>query len=228
MSGSLRVLDGRADARIVRAVDDADTATSAEWAPEDRPVRPSPGVCPGWARHQPGDALVATGDALGSSATSPRAGARGPDFEAPVGPSVPEVYTAILLARLMGCRPGATAATGARPRRPGRPGLAARPRVRLSAAYLQGSAVLGGWPAAVSDVDVLVVIVEHVEFEVATTLADTAAATAERCPGTGLEQGIAESAAAARPRSSWTFVAHGTQARSGETNCPRPRPPPRS
>jgi RNA polymerase sigma-70 factor (TIGR02960 family) len=33
-----------ADARIVRAVDDADTATSRKWAPTDRPVRPSAGV----------------------------------------------------------------------------------------------------------------------------------------------------------------------------------------
>jgi hypothetical protein len=32
------------DARIVRAVEDIDTATSGKWARTDRPVRPSAGV----------------------------------------------------------------------------------------------------------------------------------------------------------------------------------------
>jgi hypothetical protein len=33
-----------ADVRIVRAVDEADAATRRNWAPTDRPVRPSAGV----------------------------------------------------------------------------------------------------------------------------------------------------------------------------------------
>ncbi|MGH8827710.1 MAG: hypothetical protein ACRDVZ_08990, partial [Jiangellaceae bacterium] len=36
------------DARIVRAVADADTATSGKWARTDRPVRASAGVYTGW------------------------------------------------------------------------------------------------------------------------------------------------------------------------------------
>src|SRR5260370_6281612 len=36
------------DVRIVRAVNDTDTATSRNWAPINRPVRPSAGVYIGW------------------------------------------------------------------------------------------------------------------------------------------------------------------------------------
>jgi RNA polymerase sigma-70 factor (ECF subfamily) len=47
------------DVRIVRAVDDADTATSGKWAPIKRPVRPSAGVYIGWKC----DAVLEEGDA---------------------------------------------------------------------------------------------------------------------------------------------------------------------
>jgi RNA polymerase sigma-70 factor (TIGR02960 family) len=49
------------DVRIVRAVDDADTATSGKWAPSNRPVRPSAGVHTGWTSdkvREEGDATV--------------------------------------------------------------------------------------------------------------------------------------------------------------------------
>jgi RNA polymerase sigma-70 factor (TIGR02960 family) len=49
------------DGRIVRAVGDADIATSAKWAATNRPVRPSAGVCTGWKRdkvREEGEATV--------------------------------------------------------------------------------------------------------------------------------------------------------------------------
>lgn len=74
--------------------------------------------------------------------------------------------------------------------------------------YLHGSAVLGGWRAQVSDVDVLVVVPEDVGPVVGLALADAAASTIPVCPGTGLELSVVARSAAAVPGAPWPFVVH--------------------
>lgn len=86
----------------------------------------------------------------------------------------------------------------------------------VCAVYLHGSAVLGGWRASMSDVDVLAVLPHHFRPDSANVLASTAVATVSACPGTGLEMSAVSRAEAAAPQPPWPFVAHVAAAKRGE------------
>jgi hypothetical protein len=91
----------------------------------------------------------------------------------------------------------------------------------LRAVYLHGSAVLGGWLASRSDVDVLVLAADPggpAGGEIASRLGAVLAAAGEQCPGRELEASVVSLTAAARPASPWPFLRHvvagpGQQAR---------------
>jgi hypothetical protein len=88
---------------------------------------------------------------------------------------------------------------------------------RLRAAYLHGSAVLGGWQPERSDVDVLFVTEDDVSRqEVAPAAAVLAAAEAD-CPGQGLECSVVTVGQAGRPREPWSFLLHAARGPSGRT-----------
>ncbi|MDA8324568.1 MAG: DUF4111 domain-containing protein [Actinomycetota bacterium] len=85
----------------------------------------------------------------------------------------------------------------------------------LMSAYLHGSAVLGGWTAARSDVDLLFVLADTAEQ------ADLAAVTAALsaagpCPGRGLEASAVTAGQAARPAAPWPFIWHARSAGTGK------------
>jgi Domain of unknown function (DUF4111) len=79
---------------------------------------------------------------------------------------------------------------------------------RLPAAYLHGSAVLGGWLPESSDVDVLFVTEDDVCREQVTAVAAVLAAGAPDCPGQGLECSVVTLGQAARPQEPWPFLLH--------------------
>ncbi|MFE7393716.1 aminoglycoside adenylyltransferase domain-containing protein [Streptomyces sp. NPDC057582] len=73
----------------------------------------------------------------------------------------------------------------------------ARVHPDLIGVYLHGSAVLGGFHASRSDVDVLAVVAEPGTKTDQQTLGDTVVGTAAWCPGTGLEMSVITAATAA-------------------------------
>lgn len=78
----------------------------------------------------------------------------------------------------------------------------------LKAAYLHGSAVLGGWNAARSDVDMLFVVGDDIAAQTAVRAGETLLNAAGRCPGRCLEVSVVTASAAARPAPPWPFVLH--------------------
>ena len=79
---------------------------------------------------------------------------------------------------------------------------------RLRAAYLHGSAVLGGWMPERSDVDMLFVTDDGVGEPDVTAAAAALAAREPGDPGRGLECSVVTAGQAARPRPPWPFVLH--------------------
>jgi hypothetical protein len=82
---------------------------------------------------------------------------------------------------------------------------------RLLAAYLHGSAVLGGWTAARSDVDMLLVTGGdrpggNPPDPVLDAVADVIVSAAADCPGAGLECSMVTTAQAAAARPPWPFL----------------------
>jgi Domain of unknown function (DUF4111) len=78
----------------------------------------------------------------------------------------------------------------------------------LQAAYLHGSAVLGGWQPA-SDVDMLFVVAGETSAGALASIAGVLAARADRaggCPGRGLECSVVTAKAAAAPRAPWPYL----------------------
>lgn len=86
----------------------------------------------------------------------------------------------------------------------------------ILAVYLHGSAVLGGWRAGISDIDLLIVLTEQVSPETAHALGQATTATVADCPGTGLEMSAVCQAEAANPRAPWRFVVHAAASRTDE------------
>lgn len=78
---------------------------------------------------------------------------------------------------------------------------------RLRAAYLHGSAVLGGWSGH-SDVDLLLVLADDAGEPAAAAAGDALAATAVRCPGAGLEASIVSVAQVRSAAAPWPFLVH--------------------
>lgn len=79
---------------------------------------------------------------------------------------------------------------------------------RLRAAYLHGSAVLGGWRPERSDVDMLFVTENGVRGPEVTAAAAVLAVREARGPGRGLECSVVTAGQAARPRAPWPFLLH--------------------
>jgi len=77
----------------------------------------------------------------------------------------------------------------------------------LTAAYQHGSAVLGGWVAERSDVDMLFVVADDVTDVAVAGAADLLTRPAD-CPGRGLECSMVTVSQAARPAPPWPFVLH--------------------
>ena len=82
-----------------------------------------------------------------------------------------------------------------------------RPAGWLTGGYLHGSAALGGWHPAVSDVDLLVVVSSW-PAEAAQTFDDALAVLLPECPGRGLECSVVDRQAAAAPAAPWPFRLH--------------------
>jgi hypothetical protein len=78
----------------------------------------------------------------------------------------------------------------------------------LQAAYLHGSAVLGGWIRDRSDVDMLFVAEDRVGSGDVERISRAVRGAARPCPGRGLECSVVTVAQAARPRPPWRFVLH--------------------
>jgi Domain of unknown function (DUF4111)/Nucleotidyltransferase domain len=80
----------------------------------------------------------------------------------------------------------------------------------VQAAYLHGSAVLGGWLPA-SDVDILVVAADCIEAGALARIAVVLAARSDvagGCPGSGLECSVVTATTAAGPHAPWPYLLH--------------------
>ena len=86
---------------------------------------------------------------------------------------------------------------------------------RLLAAYLHGSAVLGGWRADRSDVDMLFVTEDGVDSQDIDALSAALTASAAEAPGHGLECSAVTAGQAAQPRAPWPFLLHVAVDRAG-------------
>ncbi len=85
----------------------------------------------------------------------------------------------------------------------------------LEAAYLHGSAALGGWVPERSDVDILFVIADDITGPALTAAAALLAAPGIDCPGGGLECSVVTASQAGRPTAPWPFVLHVSPAAGG-------------
>src|SRR5215469_16078717 len=81
-------------------------------------------------------------------------------------------------------------------------------RGRLRGAYLHGSAALGGWLAARSDVDVLYIAADDTDDETVGDLGRLLLTAGAGCPGRGLEVSVVAASEAARPAEPWPFLLH--------------------
>ena len=79
---------------------------------------------------------------------------------------------------------------------------------KLAGAYLHGSAVLGGWAASRSDVDVLLVLADEVAPDLISAAGVVLSAAAGQAPGRGLECSAVRLSAAAVPGPPWPFILH--------------------
>lgn len=80
----------------------------------------------------------------------------------------------------------------------------------VQAAYLHGSAVLGGWQQA-SDVDMLIVAADSIDDGALARIAVALAARCDAaggCPGRGLECSVVTATAAAGPHAPWPYLLH--------------------
>jgi streptomycin 3"-adenylyltransferase len=78
----------------------------------------------------------------------------------------------------------------------------------LRAAYLHGSAALGGWIASRSDVDLLFVAADGISPAAVAAAGDLLVATGADCPGVGLEASLVTVSQASRPAVPWPFLMH--------------------
>jgi Domain of unknown function (DUF4111) len=97
----------------------------------------------------------------------------------------------------------------------------------LQAAYLHGSAALGGWVPGRSDVDMLLVAADGIGGVAVNRLGEVLGQSAGRCPGRELECSVVTVAQARQPAPPWPFVLHVTAGpgRPGRTVRPGGRSP---
>ncbi len=93
--------------------------------------------------------------------------------------------------------------------------LAARCDGALAGAYLHGSAVLGGWVAERSDVDILFVAADDISDHALTAAGDLLLASGDHCPGRGLECSVVTAGQARRPAPPWPFALHAASGAGG-------------
>lgn len=84
----------------------------------------------------------------------------------------------------------------------------------LVAVYLHGSAVLGDFQSAASDIDILVVVQDHIPDGSVQAMARTLSGVI-LCPGTGVEASVVEESAANRPLSPWPYLVHMNSSTAG-------------
>ena len=77
----------------------------------------------------------------------------------------------------------------------------------VQAAYLHGSAVLGGWLPS-SDVDMLVIAADDISAGTLDRVARSLAGSGPACPGRGLECSVVSRSAAATASPPWPFLLH--------------------
>ena len=77
----------------------------------------------------------------------------------------------------------------------------------LVAVYLHGSAVLGDFSVLASDIDMLVVLDDHVRASTVSAVAEVLSVD-RPCPGRGLEISAVGAKEALRPREPWPFLVH--------------------
>jgi len=80
----------------------------------------------------------------------------------------------------------------------------------LRAAYLHGSAALGGWVADRSDVDILFVAADDVANQAVTAASELLETSGHDCPGRGLECSMVTVGQARDPAPPWPFLLHMT------------------
>ncbi len=85
----------------------------------------------------------------------------------------------------------------------------------MRGAYLHGSAALGGWVAARSDVDILLVVSDEMDAGRVRAVGELLVAADAGCPGAGLEVSLVTADQAARPRPPHAFLLHGGHDRDG-------------
>jgi len=97
----------------------------------------------------------------------------------------------------------------------------------LQAAYLHGSAVLGGWVPGRSDVDLLFVTTDDISGAAVTRMGEVLSESAGDCPGRELECSVVTVAQARQPAPPWPFVLHVTAGpgQPGRTVRPDSRSP---
>jgi hypothetical protein len=78
----------------------------------------------------------------------------------------------------------------------------------LQAAYLHGSAALGGWVPGRSDVDMLFVIGDGIDGVAVERMSQALCEAAGQCPGRELECSVVTVAQAGQPAPPWPFVLH--------------------
>jgi hypothetical protein len=78
----------------------------------------------------------------------------------------------------------------------------------MRALYVHGSAVLGGWSPARSDVDLLLVADDSIGSDAVNQVAAALAAGAESVPGRGLEASMVTASSARAPAPPWPFKLH--------------------
>ena len=99
------------------------------------------------------------------------------------------------------------------------------PHSALQAAYLHGSAALGGWVAGRSDVDILLVAGDGINSAAVKQMGEVLYAGAGECPGRELECTLVTVAQARQPAPPWPFALHVTAGpgRPGRTVRPDSR-----
>jgi streptomycin 3"-adenylyltransferase len=79
---------------------------------------------------------------------------------------------------------------------------------RLVGGYLHGSAALGGWIAARSDVDMLFVLRDDTPRPLVSAVEEVLVAHSRACPGRGLETSVISVQQAGDPGAPWPFLVH--------------------
>jgi hypothetical protein len=78
----------------------------------------------------------------------------------------------------------------------------------LLAAYVHGSAALGGWMPGRSDIDILFVAADETTPAIAETMAQVIGAEGAQCPGRDLETSVVAARAAREPGPPWPYLVH--------------------